>query len=200
MIPRGAWYHRAIMIRPTLGDGFLLLLVIIAAGCKSPYPPGAIVGEAGEYLRPQFDDRQWKTVNQRKTAEVSVTENVPKDQSPRQWTESLGGGFRSYATQADIGLEAQRLREKIGRLCPTHQWFIHRNSPADTIVEWRIDDCPGQPDQTEIRRYVAGRTGVYSIAYVKKGPPLEWAERQRWIDLLSKARLADLADEEGATR
>ena len=181
------------MIRPTLG-ALLLLFAVATVGCKSPYPPGAIVGEAGEYLRPQFDDREWKTVNQHTSPGVSVTENIPEAQSPRQWTESLGGGFRSYAGHPDIGIEAQRLREEISRLCPTHQWFIHRNSPADTIVEWRIDNCPGQPDQTEIRRYLAGRTGVYSIAYMKKGEPLTWHERHRWIDLLSQATLAEVQE------
>jgi len=179
----------------------LLFFISIAAGCQNKFPPGAIVGEGGEYLKPKFDEREWKTVNQRESKHVSVTENVPKGQSRDKWTESLGGGFRSYAQQADVGLEAQRLRDGISGLCPAHQWFVHRNSPADTVVEWRIERCERHPDQTEIRRYIAGRTGVYSIAYVKKGPPLEWAERQRWITLLSEATLEDLpAKDGGATR
>ena len=173
------------------------VLLLLTLGCQSPYPPGAIVGQSGEYLRPKFDQREWKTVNQRETAHVSVTENVPKGQSRGKWTESLGGGFRSYAEQADVGLEAQRLRDGLSQLCPAHQWFVHRNSPADTVVEWRIKNCEGQPDQTEIRRYLAGRTGVYSIAYVKKGPPLTWQERQDWIALLSQAALEELPKDGG---
>jgi hypothetical protein len=172
-----------------------VFVALVAAGCQNKYPPGAIVGESGEYLRPKFDDREWKTVNQREAKNVSVSESVPKGQSRNKWTESLGGGFRSYATRADVGLEAQRLREGISDRCPAHQWFVHRNTPADTVVEWRIENCEGHPDQTEIRRYVAGRTGVYSIAYVKKGPPLTWDERHRWIGLLSQATLEDLPDE-----
>ena len=173
----------------------LLGLSVAAAGCQGKYPPGAIVGERGEYLKPKLDQREWKTVNQREAKNTSVTETVPKGQSRAKWTESLGGGFRSYALHADVGLEAQRLREGLTDRCPGHQWFVHRNSPADTVVEWRIENCPGQSDQTEIRRYVAGRTGVYSIAYVKKGPALTWDERQRWITLLSQATLEDLPQE-----
>ena len=173
------------------------LLLLLVVGCHNPYPPGAIVGQSGEYLRPTFDQREWKTVNQRESKHISVTENVPKGQSRGKWNESLGGGFRSYAEQADVGLEAQRLREGVQRLCHAHQWFVHRNSPADTVVEWRIENCSGQADQTEIRRYLAGRTGVYSIAYVKKGPPLTWQDRQAWIELLSKAKLEDLPKKGG---
>ena len=178
----------------------VVLIVFIAAGCQSKYPPGAIVGASGEYLKPKFDQREWKTVNQREAKNVSLTENVPKGQSRAKWTESIGGGFRSYAANADVGVEAQKLRQGLTDRCPAHQWFVHRNSPADTVVEWRIENCEGHPDQTEIRRYLAGRTGVYSIAYVKKGPPLEWDERQRWITLLSQAALEDLPADNGGSQ
>src|SRR5687768_15131197 len=83
-----------------------LLLASCAVGCSSNHPPGAIVGEGGEYLKPKFDQREWKTVNQREAKNVSITETVPKGQSRAKWTESLGGGFRSYAVHADVGLEA----------------------------------------------------------------------------------------------
>jgi len=73
--------------------------------------------------------------------------------------------------------------------CPAVRWTALEHSDDDFVYEFRIEGCPAQPDQTELGRFVAGRQGVYRVAYFAKGGPLPAEQRAAWRDRLRQARV-----------
>jgi hypothetical protein len=163
-------------------------LALCCQACGGPAQRVEIVGEKGEVLTSPFDGREWFLRNHRSDPGKSMSEYLPAGQSPDRWTESLGGVFRSYAVSNASPLEAYlKFQRDILRVCPAARFQIHDQSESDLVYGWRIDGCAAQPDQTELGRFVRGRAGIYSIAYVSKGPPLTTEQTDKWLALLRSA-------------
>jgi hypothetical protein len=165
----------------------LLAVALTAAAEESAIVPG----EAGEKMTFPVAPGKWKLANSRSDTGRALVEYLRPTESPRHWTENLGGTYTAFDGGGNVTLEweAKRMEDGVKKVCKDASFKVLSKTDNDLVYEWRVENCPRQPDQTEIARLLLGREGVYRVAYVRKGKPLTAAERKLWIQRLSQARI-----------
>ena len=121
----------------------------------------------------------------------SIMEWVIKGESIDNWTELLTtenwGLTPSLPKSPEDMMNA--LKAKIEKRCPNVKWNIIKKQDKNILYEWRVQDCPSEPDQNEIARYVDGNWNRWRIAFAAKGKGLSEDKREKWIKYLSKAKI-----------
>lgn len=164
-----------------------------AGGCRTPLASGEIPGDAGRSLRVPFDARGWYLATNASDPGKAGREYLPLGQSRAAWSESVTGTFISRDLRpASLDQELERFKAGVRQVCPgSAQWRVLRRSADELVYEMRLAGCERQPDQTELGRFLVAPEGMYRAAFVAKGPPLPAERRDRWLAILSDARLSE---------
>jgi len=71
--------------------------------------------------------------------------------------------------------------------CPNAKWNVLAQDPYLLIMNGQLKIAMDRSDQKEIARLLKGNDGIHRIAYVRKVPKLEDAEREVWLKAFSEA-------------
>lgn len=141
----------------------------------------------------RFDDREWRVSSQRQTSSRTSIEWTPEGQ-PRSGTELVSWELFDHASRT---WTMERIRdrhlESLGRYCPSLDRKIIRESDLETVYEWYLDvRCDGRDPHHMVARILVGDAAIHWLAYISKGQRLEDAERDRWVQTLSRIDLAPM--------
>ncbi len=81
--------------------------------------------------------------------------------------------------------------------CPDTTWNVIAESEEEILYEWRTIDCPGYGSEYEVAKIIRGEIGMHRLAYANKKLPISKDRRNRWVDLIARARLYSSFAEEG---
>ena len=81
------------------------------------------------------------------------------------------------------------LKAKMKQRCPGVKWHIIEANKSRVIYEWKIKNCPGQQDQSEISELLTGDYGLYRAAYTEKALSMNPATRKQWIKWLLQSKI-----------
>ncbi len=93
--------------------------------------------------------------------------------------------------QADMTAREAMLRTKkwILKQCPDTTWNVIAQSEEAILYEWRTTECPGYGSEYEVSKLIRGKMGIHRLAYANKELPISQDRRNRWIDLIERAKL-----------
>ena len=164
-----------------------ILLLVLAAGCVTYQPP--------ERLDLAFDSREWTLANYQAKPGFTLTEYLLAGESRSSWSESLGTTFGAASTGDTVDAQIARLRSHVETLCGSMSWTTLSRTASELRYHWSISNCPGQPDQHELGRFVVTTAGVHRASYVRKTSLLSDAEVDSWFAVLSRARVVSVPEQ-----
>ena len=138
----------------------------------------------------QFDEREWGLGYSDENKFEGIQEYVLLGETVRHWTELV-------TIQAFFGLQekttpAKYMEGMLARLkevCPHAMVRSVRQGENDAMLEWEIKDCPGNENQYEIDRIMAGKKAIWFLHYATKKVPVPPERREKWMKLLNEAVL-----------
>lgn len=147
---------------------------------------------SAEDLKVFFDTREWRVGYSAENQTQGITEYVLKDESVQLWTE-LVTVQAFFELQNKITPEAYMdgMVDILKKTCPDIRWKVLRKDRNDMLFEWEIAACPGQVDQYEIDRIIAGQRAIYVVHYATKKLPVSFEKRDYWAKLLDSAELVN---------
>jgi hypothetical protein len=167
----------------------LLLGISLVAGCAID-PTGGLGPSSvpSEKWVVDFGTERWKLGSSEANHVMRVIEYVPEGQSVDAWKELVTDGFvagRFETTTKFIQISAQSLSRRVDGF----QSKVIYDTGAEALWEWWHADSGQWPaeDQLEVVKYYP--TGILTLAYVRKGPPMSDDEKERWIERLKNAKL-----------
>ena len=159
-------------MRHTVIAGLLVLLSACATTLETVYVPA--------------ENKGWKVGSGSNRAGGTLMEFIPT-------TESIGNWSRMFTIQF---LEGERgspntvmktLESQMRARCPGAKWRVVNQDSTSVTYEWSLSGCAGHSDQHEVARLLKGNDGVHRIAYVRKTPQLDAAERSTWLRAFANA-------------
>lgn len=167
----------------------LLLGILLFAGCGMDPMAGLVPSTVPpEKWVVDFGAERWKLGSNEGNRAVRVIEYVPEGQSVEAWKELVTDGFVTGRFEtASKFIEVSR--QSLSRRVDGFQSEVIYDTGAEALWEWWHPDSGKWPaeDQLEIVKYYP--TGILTLAYVRKGPPMSGEEKARWIDRLKNAKL-----------
>ncbi len=151
-----------------------------------------IFGKKGpiEQVRFDFDGRNWSEGHSVETSAQTVKEYVLPGETVKNWTELVT--VQTFpGRQADMTARKTMLRTKKITLkdCPDAMWNVITESEEAILYEWRTTDCPGYGSEYEVSKLIRGKMGIHRLAYANRKLPISKDRRNRWIDLIERAKL-----------
>ncbi|HEX9898043.1 MAG TPA: LpqB family beta-propeller domain-containing protein [Candidatus Methylomirabilis sp.] len=141
-----------------------------------------------EALYAPSDGRDWWVGHKADVGAVRNIEFVLPGERVESWRELVSFQFFGDPTFPSPQAAMDGLRTLMKERCQNTVWNVLRQDENSVLYEWRISDCPGQPDQHEIARFLRVKEGTHRIAYVVKAKEILPSRRDQWIDLLWQVR------------
>ncbi len=141
-----------------------------------------------EALYAPSDGRDWWIGYKADVGAVRNIEFVLPGERVENWHELVSFQFFGDPAFPSPQAAMEGLRALMKERCQTTVWNVLRQDENSALYEWRSSDCPGQPDQHEIARFLRVKDGTYRIAYVAKTKEILSSRRNQWIELLWQAR------------
>ena len=176
----------AIIITP-----LMILAIALLNGCGT-IGPGSSRQENIAY---PLDGNVWQVGHSVGNRSERRTEFVLRGEKIDNWTRLMTvQALKKSALPAEsIETTVNKKAKEMSARCPETVWnVIERGLNTNTILyEFRVQNCPPDADQHEIARILDGKYNRFRIAYAAKVKALPPAERDKWIQLLSKASIVD---------
>lgn len=145
-----------------------------------------------EQVNVQFDEREWETGYTAEDGTKGITELVLKGETVNAWTELVTiQAFFGLQERATPQMYMNEMIDALKKACPSAKWDLIRKGDNDVLFDWEIAQCPGQEDQYEVDRVLAGAKALYVVHYATKKVPVGADTREKWIRLLSAATLSE---------
>lgn len=147
---------------------------------------------AQETVEAIFDARKWKLGSENYNSEkkAMTKEFVLEDQSAENWTELITLQFiEGLQDRVRVSEILDKVQTGMKTACPSVKWITLSQERDNALYTWSIKGCPGQPDQTEIARVLAGQEGMHVWHYASKNPDIDTEKKKEWIDRLALYRL-----------
>jgi hypothetical protein len=144
-------------------------------------------------MKLEWDGPPWSLAYRTLNRVQQVAEFVPPGQTAQDWQEL-------FTVQRLLGLASkqvtprqllQDIHDSLRQQHPDLAWQVIQDDDQDLIYEWRTRGDKQRSAQHEIARLVAGREDLHRLAYSKKVAQLPSVERERWIELIRRATLAE---------
>jgi hypothetical protein len=169
----------------------MILAIALLSGCGTVGP----ASPHEENLAFPLDMRDWQVGHSVENRSERTTKFVLKGEKIDNWTRLVTmQTFKKSAVSAEsVETTVNRMAKQMSARCPETVWnVIERGPNTNTILyEFRVQNCPPDPDQHEIARILDGKYNRFRIAYGAKVKTLPPEERDKWIKLLSKASIVD---------
>ena len=152
----------------------------------TPFPRSATFPVGALYA--PSDGRDWWLGYKADDGALRIMEFVLPGERVESWRELVRFQFFGDPTFPSPQAAMDELRTQMKQRCRNTVWNVLRQDEESVLYEWRIWDCPGQPDQHEIARLLRVKEGTHRIAYVAMAKEILPSRRDQWIDLLWQAR------------
>jgi hypothetical protein len=137
-----------------------------------------------------LDGRQWKVGYKAEDRAQVIFEYVLQGETVENWTElvTIQSFDKQYIKFPPPETAMNLLKERMVQRCPTVEWNVNERTKESILYEWRIKNCPPNPDQMEIARLIEGKWNRYRVAYATKVSELPQRKRTDWIKSLREAK------------
>ena len=139
------------------------------------------------------DGRTWVLGYTQDLGVKALSEFVLPGETVENWTELVTvqswNKQRSNFPPPETAMNLKK--EQLMRICPTIRWNVIERREGSLLYEWRIENCPPQPDQLEIARWFEGKWNRFRLAYAAKGKEFPPGKRAELIKWLSQAKAID---------
>ncbi len=145
---------------------------------------------AAERATPEFDNRHWNLGWSQNTGDSIFEEYTLEGETVENWSELVTIQFfpgLQKQTNPDI-FEASQKRN-FSLVCPGINWKSIEQTETERMWEWSIQECAGQPDQSEIARMVRTEEGFHLWHYAIKKAPLPADKRGLWVNKLKAIKV-----------
>jgi hypothetical protein len=115
-------------------------------------------------------------------------EYVRSSATLQDWDELVTWNVTFRPVTIDLSVTQEGLLSALRAECTSLESRQIEASDAQRIFEWWHSGCYSRPAQHDIVRIVAGRIGVHTLAYSRKGQ-LSGEERERWVQRIAAATL-----------
>jgi hypothetical protein len=164
-------------------------MALLMTGCANDPTAGLIPSEIpSEKWVVDYGAERWKLGSSEGNRTMRVIEYVPEGQTVESWKELVTDAFvtgRFETTSKFIQISTQSLSRRVDGF----QSKVIYDTGAEALWEWwhpASEKWPAE-DQLEVVKYYPN--GILSLAYVRKGPPMNDKEKELWIDRLKNAKL-----------
>lgn len=147
---------------------------------------------AADVIAFQIPEEGWALNYRMMNAQYANSEYTPNGETVQNWTQM-------FSTRRSIGLleqttmesYVQRIESILRQVAATGEldWKLHYKDDKRIVYEWSIKNVPGKEDQWEMAACFAGQSDVHTIAYANKTLPQDPAVRQKWMKVLTSAKL-----------
>jgi len=169
----------------------MILTTALFSGCGTVGPSSP----PQENLAFPLDMKDWQVGHSVGNRSERTTEFVLKGEKIDNWTKLVTmQTFKKSAVSAEsVETTVNKKAKQLSAQCPETVWNVIERGPNTNSIlyEFRAQNCPPNADQHEIARILDGKYNRFRIAYAAKVKALPPAERDKWIQLLSKASIVD---------
>lgn len=153
-----------------------------------------------EALYAPSDGREWWVGYKADDGAQRILEFVLPGERVENWRELVTFQFFGDPSFPSPKAAMDGLRNQMKQRCQNTVWNVLRQDERSVLYEWRTWNCPGQPDQHEIARFLRLKEGTYRIAYAGKTKEISPSRRDQWIDLLWKVREQEPVEQQSLGR
>jgi len=182
--------------RPSRGAvraGAALICLLVALACSSDGDSGTPTEpfvQPAEYLRFDFDGRDWSAASQKRIGRLVQEIFVLPNESTTEWTEIVNSSIALGAQRGtDIGALIESQKTQLEKECPIVQFETLVQSKRSALYEWRRPQCKDLEPQLQIARVVFGRLGIHTLTYTAKASRIAPGLRKQWLNSLRSAEL-----------
>lgn len=119
----------------------------------------------------------------------TIIEALPPGESLEAWTQMLTiQSLESLQGREALEVAEELLAEQKAKYGDVEQHILGEDE-FSVVYEWLLQGHPEHPDQHELARLIEGNDAIHRVAYVRKGPRMELAERARWLEALRGTKL-----------
>ncbi len=143
-----------------------------------------------EQVRFDFDGREWREGYSIDKRDRTLKEFVLPGETVKNWTELVTiNTFWGKQTRMTPKKTMRRTKKITLKQCPNTTWTVINESKEEVLFEWQTTECPGFGSQYEVSKIMRGKMGIHSLAYANKKLPISADRRNRWINLIERAKL-----------
>lgn len=164
----------------------MVFLLVGLTGCVAP-PPAQVLHAPQDFIEHGFDEREWKVAYQAGNEKRFLSEWVMNNESLEDWSELLVAQTQ-YGDLAVKTLKAA-FEKRLAEACPSMRSITVSEDESSILWIWMHDGCHGQPAQREVRKFMKGSDGLYSLAYSVKETSFSKENYATWIKIISAAKL-----------
>ncbi|MCA9126022.1 MAG: hypothetical protein KDB22_03015 [Planctomycetales bacterium] len=148
-----------------------------------------------ETITVELDGRGWKASYRTNNKFTATAEYTLPGEQVQDWTELVSIQRLHHRALGAPGVRgiAQGMMASLRKTNPEAQYNVITEDDASILLEWSTEGNENTQAQHEIVRLFKAQRDIHRIAYVKKSSRLSSGQRQRWIDLLSAAKLEAVA-------
>jgi TPR repeat protein len=149
---------------------------------------GAEYREPPEWLTVELDRSEWDVAFRARAEPYARKEYVRRGATLQDWQELVTWNVTFRGTGSDLSAVQDGLLSALRGECTSLESRQIQASDDQRIFEWWHSGCYSRVAQHDIVRLVAGRIGVHTLSYSRKGQ-LQPAEREQWIQRIGAAKL-----------
>jgi hypothetical protein len=120
-----------------------------------------------------------------------LNEFVRKGDSVNDWETLV---TRLYATsgspEAAASVLAKATVDDLKRNCPNSKTSMKKQSDSEYVVEYSHNGCGSFEGHRSVRKFIAGREGVYMLAYDMKNKAYNTSEFNLWRSRILSAQIS----------
>jgi hypothetical protein len=149
---------------------------------------GAEYREPPEWLTVELDRSEWDVAFRARAEPYARKEYVRSGATLQDWQELVTWNVTFRGARSDLSVVQESLLSALRGECTTLESRQIEASDEQRIFEWWHSGCYSRPAQHDIVRIVAGRIGVHTLSYSRKGQ-LQSEEREQWVQRIAGAKL-----------
>ena len=165
----------------------VLLTVVAVSGCSAPPAATPAMLMPAHALVPELDGRGWKTGNAGRNQTEILLEWVLPGESVSDWTELLT--WHTILRPVDIGQLLASTQKSLEEGSTGFRTNVLAESPTSIVFEWSHQGAGDWPAQREVRRFVTGSDGLYTVAYSVKEASFSQERYDDWKTRILNATL-----------
>jgi TPR repeat protein len=175
----------------TLASAALALVPLRARACEAMV--GDDYSEPPETIEIGLDAGRWHVAARKRDRTLARKESVPAAQTLAEWSELVSWQV-SFGPPRDLAARKDELLAQLRTRCASLESKLLRSEIGSLLFEWWDGGCYDRAPQHELVRLVAGTIGLHQLSYATRGGRMREKDRARWLERLSRARLASRLD------
>lgn len=145
---------------------------------------------AGERPKVYWGDEKWTLGWSQNQNGGLFEEYVLPGESVQNWSELVTiQFFPGLQDKTNPDIYEASIKRGLVQVCPDIQWESIEQQDGSRLWGWSIQNCPGQPDQSELAQLVRTRMGFHVVHYAIKKSPMPADKRRLWEGRLGAVKI-----------